>query len=110
MTRRDDLISLCYLLVYLIDGDLPFIIPRNRNLDRREEFDAIKELKENLVPEEFCKSKEASRHLLSFVKAVLELDFDEKPDYNRLRFLLVKGLLDQNVVPDRHYDWCERNI
>lgn len=24
-SRRDDLISLCYLLIYLIDGDLAFL-------------------------------------------------------------------------------------
>ena len=33
LSRRDDLIQLCYLLVYLLDGDLPFIF-NNLSNDR----------------------------------------------------------------------------
>jgi hypothetical protein len=31
LSRRDDLISLCYLLIYLMDGDLSFGSPNNED-------------------------------------------------------------------------------
>lgn len=55
LSRRDDLISLCYLLVYMIDGDLPFMTDaENNNPNRREEFNRVKDFKENLEPKELC--------------------------------------------------------
>jgi serine/threonine protein kinase len=30
-SRRDDLISLCYFLLYIIDGDLPFLLKQDDN-------------------------------------------------------------------------------
>ena len=47
---------------------------------------------------------------MTFVKEIFELQFEETPDYRRLRFLLVKGLLDSNVAPDNNFDWCRYNI
>lgn len=37
---------------------------------------------------------DSTKQLLPFVKTVHGLEFDEKPDYQYLRFLLVKVLLD----------------
>ena len=82
LSRRDDLISLCYMLVYLIDGDTPFLLDEEQGVQnpRKVMFDKIKEIKRNLIPEYLCQSKNAML-LLPFVKAVFELTFDEKPDY-----------------------------
>ena len=35
----------------------------------------------------------------------MSLKFDEEPNYNKLKFLLTKSLLDSGYVPDKHYDW-----
>jgi len=43
--------------------------------------------------------------LSPFVDEVMSLQFDEEPNYNKLKFLLTKSLLDSGYVPDKHYDW-----
>ena len=69
LSRRDDLISLGYLLVYLIDGDIPFLLSEEPGVPRKVVFNKIKEKKEKLLPEQLCQSKQAML-LLPFVKAV----------------------------------------
>ena len=81
-SRKDDLISLCYVLVCLIDFDLHY-------QKDATEYLAILKSKENLRPEDLCITED-SRCILSFVKNVFNLKFDEEPDYAFLRFQLVK--------------------
>ena len=39
------------------------------------------------------------------MKEVFSLQFEDKPDYEKLRFYLVKILLDINEAPSTEYDW-----
>jgi len=108
-SRRDDLISLCYFMLYLVDGDLAFLKrddEENEELQgwKQEEFSRIQHLKNTLTPEKICDSEEGQR-LLPFVKEVFSLQFEDKPDYDKLRFYLVKILLDINEAPSTEYDW-----
>lgn len=82
LSRRDDLISLCYVLLYFVDGTLPWVFQGgNRNLAvRRAEFARTKEMKIMMTPKLLCQSKSASM-LLPFVEAVYSLKYDETPDY-----------------------------
>ena len=68
--RRDDLISLIYLLVYLVDGTSPFDInlgqPKTPET-RRREFNFIRELKTSISLEKLCGSKVAQK-LIPFAK------------------------------------------
>lgn len=57
-----------------------------------------------LTPELLCESPEA-KILQPFLENVFNIGFDETPDYDKLRFLLVKGLLDLNETPSKEYDW-----
>jgi hypothetical protein len=36
------------------------------------------------------------------------LDFEEKPDYDRMIFMLKKILLDRDFLPDNKFDWSMR--
>ena len=54
-----------------------------------------------MTPESLCCCSEEGMKLLPFFKAVYDLQFDEKPDYNKLKFLLIKALLDSNNTPDK---------
>ena len=51
-SRRDDMISLCYLMVYMIDDYLDF-------LEDLEEFEKIMEKKENLTTGILCQSNQS---------------------------------------------------
>ena len=110
-SRRDDLISLCYFLLYLVDGDLAFLQKEQEQEDesilaewKQEEFNRIKQLKNTLAPEAICESEEGQR-LLPFVKEIFALQFEERPNYDKLRFMLIKALLDINETPTKEYDW-----
>jgi serine/threonine protein kinase len=98
LSRRDDLISLTYLLVYMIDGTLPFIIdlgnPRTPEI-RRLEFNQTKEIKNKITAEELCASKKA-KEVLPFVEQIFALGFKDEPDYAKLKFCLVKVLLEND--------------
>ena len=45
--------------------------------------------------------------LLPFIKLVYDLKFEQKPDYDKLKFMLTKILLDSNKIPDKQYDWMK---
>jgi len=51
-----------------------------------------------------------SNHLLAFAEEIYSLKFSEKPNYNKLRFLLKKELLDLEKVPDKKYDWNQEHF
>ena len=40
-------------------------------------------------------------YLKEFCQKIYALKFDEKPDYNKLRWLLRKNLLDTEIVPNK---------
>jgi hypothetical protein len=44
-------------------------------------------------------------HLLEFTELIFKMDFYDEPDYNALRFYLVKSLLDVDKVPVQRFDW-----
>ena len=109
-SRRDDLISLCYFLLYLVDGDLSFL--QNEQEDdqpcewMQEEFNKIKTMKNSLTVEMLAESDEGKR-LIPFISEVFSLGFEDTPDYDKLRFMLLKILLEINSVPNKKFDWNE---
>ena len=105
-SRRDDLISLCYLLVYMVNGDLPFIFSNHGIIleSKRAQFDKIVSMKNTLTPEKLVNGTSAEP-MLQFIKYIFYMRFTEAPKYGKLRFMLVSILLDQNQVPDKIFDW-----
>ena len=53
-SRRDDLIALCYLLIYLIDENQLKIIQQVERMTKKQKFLYIKNAKLKLTPEELC--------------------------------------------------------
>ena len=60
-----------------------------------------------MTPSLLCVSSE-TQALRPFCEKVFSLEYDQEPDYNELRFLLTKGLLNAGMVPTLEYDWMER--
>jgi len=112
-TRRDDLISLGYLLLYLIDGDLAFLTNEVNQKDNKQqgfeksEFLRLRHLKNTLTPEDLCKSDEA-KTLLKFVKLTQRLQVTETPNYEKLRGYLLRQLRKQGSIFNNVYDWNEK--
>jgi hypothetical protein len=81
-SRRDDLISLLYILLFLKKGDFEFMGIKTRNFTPNK-LARIK--KENTKPY-LMTMKDASFRELA--KEILSLDFSDTPDYEKLRHLL----------------------
>ena len=110
MSRRDDLISLVYLLIKLIDSSrLPFIEYCMDN----ENFEKIKDIKEKLGPNEMCGhslNDTRAYGLKPFVEEIMQYEFTDVPDYDKLRFLLDKALLEQDLIPKKKYNFFSEEL
>ena len=81
VSRRDDLISLTYLLILMNEKGRSFLnVIEDAN---KSHFELIRNSKRTLSPDQMCFSKK-SIEFLPFVKAVHSLKFDEEPNYKYL--------------------------
>ena len=96
ISRRDDIESLGYNLVYFMKGELPWSKLRKSEYIKSKKIEtSLDELCEGL-PEEF---KE-------FIKYARNMEFTEEPDYEYLKNLLLKTAKKNNIEIDSvKYDW-----
>ena len=104
-SRRDDLESLCYVLLYFLKGNLPWdnVYGNNEN----EYIKLIYKIKKFMKPE-FLFYK-LPKETIDFFKYCKKLDFEQKPDYNYLRSLLLNILNNQNEKNDLYFSWVKNN-
>ena len=96
-SRRDDLISLALVLVYLIEGTLPWVNDTGsveEMIKARSKVDMVKLLK--MVPKE----------LEIFMNHCLSLDFYQEPDYKLLKRLMSQGKL--RILREIHKEHKEK--
>ena len=100
-SRRDDLESLCYILLFIMKGNLPW--DNVFGYSENDDILLIYKIKKFMSPDLlfFNLPKETSE----FFKYCKKLDFDKKPDYNYLRSLLLKILNNQNDKNDLYFSW-----
>lgn len=89
VSRRDDLISLTYLLLYIAQGELDFL--KTSENDNEKLFRKVCRRKNRLTAEQLCRSPEAYP-LLDFVQTIHDMDFSEEPNYQHLQIMLWKVL------------------
>ena len=63
----------------------------------------ILEFKTNTPPEDFLGKR--AKYLIPLLQYAYDLEFEEKPDYERLKFMFQKVLMDKDFMPDRVFDW-----
>ena len=105
-SRRDDLESLCYILLYFMKGSLPWdnVYGQNEN----EDIKLIYKIKKFMQPEYLF--YKLPTETVEFFKYCKKLDFEQKPDYNYLRSLLLNILNGQNEKNDFNFSWVINNI
>lgn len=102
-SRRDDLESLCYVLIYLLKGELPW---QGLKIERKEErYKKIYEKKKNTTEEKLCEG--LPEEFQTYLKYIKNIKFDAKPDYNHLRKLFYSILEKNELKFDYIYDWTE---
>ena len=100
-SRRDDLESIGYMIIYLITGKLPW--SKISNVSVLERYKAILNLKQNISNQELCKGLPFEIfHYMNYVKS---LRFEEKPNYSYLRNLFLSILQNMNETNDLLFSW-----
>jgi serine/threonine protein kinase len=103
-SRRDDLESLGYCLIYMLRGSLPWQGIRE---DTKEERNLkIKNLKEKITLNELCKG--LPKEVLQYMYSCRNLGFDEKPPYSELHSLLSKVFVRNTCLKNFQYDWLTK--
>ena len=89
MSRRDDIESLGYLLIYLLKGDLPW--------NDSNDYNYIKNKKLNISLDDLCEGLPLG--IRNFIEYSWKLDFYEKPNYYYLSNLLKECEESSIVMP-----------
>jgi len=100
-SRRDDLESLAYTLIYLLQGSLPW--QGSQSEMRTETFTEVREKKQTLPVEELCKGCPAE--ICDFVKRCRSLGFKEPPNYSSYRSLFKNAMDVRGFTHDWAFDW-----
>jgi len=100
-SRRDDLESWVYSLIYFSNGYLPWQGIREKKKEIK--YQRIFEKKINTSVENICKSlPEEFSKILQYVR---DLQFDQKPDYEFLKDILTNLYIKNNYEFDDEYDY-----
>ena len=100
-SRRDDLEGLCYVLIYFLNGHLPWERIKNRN--KQERYKLIVNMKKKISAENLVGDRN-NTEFIEFVKYCKNLDFEEKPDYDYLRNLMINCISKNNKSIDNFYN------
>lgn len=85
-SRRDDLESVAYILIYFLNGELPWQGIRAKTKSEKKE--KIKVSKVNFdVTLQCANKKDVPQELMVFLEYTKALEFSEKPDYNYIKSL-----------------------
>ena len=104
LSRRDDLESIAYLLIYFLKGSLPWQSdPKANPLELAEIFS----IKENTPVHILCdKLPSVFSRFLGMVKA---LGYAEKPHYNLYIAMFKEALDEHGATLDNEFDWILNN-
>ena len=86
-SRRDDLESLGYMLVFLIKMDLPWLCVEKLKLKKEEKNARMLCLKIDILPENMCSG--IPKEFCEYIKYCRKLSFEQAPNYNYLRHLFL---------------------
>ena len=100
-SRRDDLESVAYVLLYFLKGKLPWqgIMIKNKE----ERYNRIMEIKRDIKSEELC--KDCPNEFQLYIDYIRKLKYEQDPDYDMLKNLFKSALKKDGFEFDYFYDW-----
>merc|ERR1712190_247267 len=104
-SRRDDLESLGYVLMYFNRGQLPWQGLKANT--KKEKYNRIAEKKLSTPIEFLCRN--FPQEFSTYLNYVRTLRFDDKPDYKYLRRLFRDFFFRQGYAADYRFDWAVLN-
>ena len=100
-SRRDDLESAGYVLLYFLRGSLPWQGIPGKNKDER--YNKILQKKMNTTPEELCEG--FPNEFEKYIEYTRNMEYEEEPDYDRLRGYFIDVMEKENEIWDYIYIW-----
>lgn len=100
-SRRDDLESVAYSLIYLMRGSLPWQGFQAKN--KQEKYDMIIEKKVATPVDVLCAGM--PQEFATFLTETRKLDFTDEPDYAGYRKMFRDLFVKEGFVFDYDYDW-----
>lgn len=100
-SRRDDLESLGFMLVYFMRGELPWQGLKAEN--KFEKYALIKEVKQRTTIYSLCEG--LPDEIYQYMIHVRNLQYDESPNYEYLEKLFEYGLRSRKLEDDGVFDW-----
>lgn len=100
-SRRDDMESLGYLMVYLLCGSLPWKKIKATTKERKLEL--IQEMKEKISTSDLCDG--LPKEFATYFDHVRSLQFGDKPRYTYLRRIFNNLFSRKGFKWDYVYDW-----
>eukprot|EP00347_Sterkiella_histriomuscorum_P023640 403333898 len=103
-SRRDDLESIGYLLIYFLKGQLPWQGLKARTFDQKCEV--IKQKRIQTSIEELTSG--LPRQFQEYMQTCRNIPFEEEPDYRKLRGLFSELMHINNFEYDYQFDWTPK--
>ena len=100
-SRRDDLESLGYTLIYLIKKTLPWKYIELLNINKRDKYRKVRDLKISTLPEELCSG--LPKEFCDYIKYCRNLSFEQEPNYNYLKNLFLEIIKNNEKIRDLNY-------
>ena len=107
-SRRDDLESLGYMLVFLRNGSLPWNRLDLKGSRIKTKYYRYLDLKRSITPENLCKN--LPQEFATYVRYCRNLGFEEDPNYNNLRDLFKGLLIKMKEINDSNFTWNKKLI
>ena len=103
LSRRDDLESLGYMMIYFLIGSLPWSAIERRTIE--ETFYAIAKVKGEIKTKELCHG--CPQEFILYMDYCKGLTFKQRPDYGFLRVLMQGLARREHLELDINcFDWC----
>ncbi|KAI1305777.1 Casein kinase I -like protein RAG8 [Halotydeus destructor] len=109
-SRRDDLMSIAYMLVYFVKGCLPWQgckVSRETAMTdgtfRNKLMEKILDMKTSLTTGALCQG--VPRSVRNFIRLIRDLSFSEEPSYDRYKQLFMRNAVELDISLDQCYDW-----
>ena len=104
LSRRDDMESIGYLLIYLIKGSLPWQGLKIKQ--KNEKYEKIREMKIDLDINKLCEG--IPEEFGDYIKMVRKLEFEEEPEYPKYINLFGELFKKNKFYKDYAYDWIPK--
>lgn len=103
-SRRDDLESVGYMLIYFLNGTLPWKgLKQKKNSKDSDHINRVGDVKRSTTPDKLCAGLPSQ--IKDYIVLCRNLEFEEKPDYDKLRNCFISAATELKIK--MRYQWLD---